>query len=83
MEMKIVEIDPPRIIKVEYVNGDFLGYGEFMLDNIGNKTQVTFFWDSKLNSKRVKLLTKLLPVKYIHWLIVNLVLRNLARHVMK
>lgn len=81
MEMKIIEIEKHNKIKVQYVGGDCLGFGEFKLTPSGKHTEVVFYWEGALYSKRIQLVGKILPVGRLHWLIVNLVLRNLERHI--
>ena len=83
MEMKIISLVPAQAICVEYVNGDFVGFGEFKFETKGSDTNVIFSWNASIHSKRLKVLTKLLPVKNIHFFIVNLVLKNLERYLIK
>ncbi|WP_416306972.1 hypothetical protein [Neptunicella sp. SCSIO 80796] len=80
MEMKIINAEPLKGVSVEYINGDFTGSGEFQLNEIKDETKVTFSWNTKANSKKVKVLSTLLPIKKIHFMVVNLVLNNLERY---
>lgn len=80
MEMKIINADPLKGVSVEYINGDFTGSGEFQLNEINGETKVTFSWNTKASSTRIKALSILLPIKKIHFMVVNLVLSNLERY---
>lgn len=81
MEIEIVEIVPSRKFKVQYIDGDFLGFGIFELSDFEGGTGVVFSWNATANSKRIDLLSRLLPIRAIHWLVVYLVLRNLENYV--
>ena len=80
MEMKIINADPPNGVSVDYIGGDFTGSGNFQLNEIKGRTKVTFSWNTKANSTRIRALGKILPISKIHYMIVNLALINLERY---
>jgi len=78
--MKIIKLEPFERISVEYIKGDFTGSGEFIFKENNGATNVIFSWDTKINSRRIKLLNMAFPIRSVHFYVVNLVLSNLERY---
>lgn len=81
MLMEAVEIATPNELTVKYVSGAFVGIGQFALKDCQDKTEVVFSWHTSANTLTFKAIACIFPVRYIHWLIVDRVLRKLERYV--
>jgi predicted DCC family thiol-disulfide oxidoreductase YuxK len=81
MQMKITKLVPPKQIVVEYINGDFVGDGVFQLMSRQGTTDVVFSWRTRVNTRSMNILSRLLPIKKIHFMVVSGVLRKLEHYI--
>jgi hypothetical protein len=60
------EIVPDRILRAEFFEGDFLGYGEWTLEPIEDKTKVKFRFNVKTNKLLFTIVSPVVNIGNIH-----------------
>lgn len=79
--IRLAEVDRPNCrVVVEYVDGDFLGRGEWSTRPSEGAARVRYHWQARPGGMRMRLVSRLLNVPKIHSYVMQNVLRGLASH---
>ncbi len=63
---KTTEIIENQFIRVEYIEGDFLGDGEWTFEPENGKTKIRFRWRARPNSLLLKLISRFIDIEKGH-----------------
>jgi ribosome-associated toxin RatA of RatAB toxin-antitoxin module len=63
---KVTEMIENQLIKVDFIEGEFLGDGEWTFEPVDGKTKVRFHWQVRANSLPIKLVDLFMDIGKLH-----------------
>jgi hypothetical protein len=80
---KITEIVESKLIKYDYVGGDFLGYGEWTLEPLDGQTRLRFRWNTRSNRFLINLVSPFYDIAKDHSKVMELGFQGLSNYLRK
>lgn len=78
--IRVMEINYPSEIRLEYFEGLYCGYGRWILKNENGMTILTYEVNVDITDSFTKIISYLLPVSRIHSLIFKIIFLNLKKY---